>query len=119
MVSRALARLCLLLAFTVLAPAQSTIHVPADKPTIQAAIDAANSGDTVLVAPGTYTENLIISKKEITLTSSGGPQATILDDSSRGSVIEIDHTPTTATTISGFTIRNGFGSESNWSGIYT
>jgi hypothetical protein len=33
--------------------AQQTIHVPADQPTIQAAINAANSGDTVLVAPGT------------------------------------------------------------------
>ncbi len=36
----------------------ATIHVPADKPSIQAGIDAAAFGDTVLVAPGYYLESL-------------------------------------------------------------
>jgi len=34
--------------------AQSTIHVPQDFPTIQAAIDAASPGDTILVAEGRW-----------------------------------------------------------------
>jgi len=56
-----------------------TIHVPADQPTIQAAIDAANNGDTVLVSSGTYKENIDFHGKAITLVSQNGPAATIID----------------------------------------
>ncbi|MCX6831747.1 MAG: hypothetical protein NT028_06355, partial [candidate division Zixibacteria bacterium] len=36
----------------------ATIHVPADQPTIQAGIDAAANGDTVLVTDGHYYERI-------------------------------------------------------------
>ncbi|MGB2984073.1 MAG: tetratricopeptide repeat protein, partial [Candidatus Bipolaricaulia bacterium] len=39
-----------------------TLHVPEDYPTIQAAIDVAQPGDTVRVGPGRYRENLTIGK---------------------------------------------------------
>lgn len=39
------------------------IHVPCDQPTIQAAINAAGDGDTVLVAPGTHRENITFMSK--------------------------------------------------------
>ena len=40
----------------------ATIRVPANYPTIELGIHAANNGDIVLVAPGTYKENIRIWK---------------------------------------------------------
>ncbi|WP_262701927.1 MULTISPECIES: right-handed parallel beta-helix repeat-containing protein [Streptomyces] len=47
--------------------AHVTINVPADAPTISAAVSLARPGDLVLVAPGTYHESVKISKARITL----------------------------------------------------
>jgi hypothetical protein len=46
-----------------------TIRVPKDESTIQAAVDAAVDGDTVLVAPGKYPGGIVLSGKAITLAS--------------------------------------------------
>ena len=40
--------------------------------TIQAAVDAASSGDTVIVYPGSYTENVTISAKTLGIIGHGG-----------------------------------------------
>ncbi len=45
------------------------LNVPAYLPTIQMAIDACASGDTVLIAPGNYEENISVSNMSITLAS--------------------------------------------------
>jgi hypothetical protein len=45
------------------------LNVPGEYSTIQSAINAANTGDTVLVASGTYTENINFLGKNILVTS--------------------------------------------------
>lgn len=77
-------------------------HVPADYSTIQAAINAASSGDTIAVAPGTYVENLRFNGKAITLQSTAGPTETIIEGINDTAV---DLGPNG--TIIGFTIRKG------------
>ena len=49
--------------------AQTTIRVPQDQPSIQAGLNAASNGDTVLVSPGSYTEQLNFNGKAVTLTT--------------------------------------------------
>ncbi len=57
-------------ALTLSAPVTATIiNVPADQPTIQAGINASSNGDTVLVAPGTYYENINFRGHRIVVTS--------------------------------------------------
>ncbi len=41
-------------------PGPDVIHVPADYPTIQDAVDAASEGDLILIAPGTYHEAVVV-----------------------------------------------------------
>jgi hypothetical protein len=53
----------------VLAAQATIIQVPGGQPTIQAGINAAANGDTILVAPGTYQENIHFRKKGITVAS--------------------------------------------------
>ena len=61
-------RVLLVSFFTISFLSATTINVPDDYSTIQAAIDASNDGDTVLVAPGIYVENLVL-EVEIVLAS--------------------------------------------------
>jgi Right handed beta helix region len=96
------------LLFSAPAHGQSTIYVPGNYPTIQSAINSANNGDTILVAPGTYVENINFNGKAITVTSSGGAAATIIDGNHNGTVVTFNHSETAASVLFGFTIRNGY-----------
>ena len=61
------------------AGSDSTIRVPEDAPTIQAAVDVLADGMTIAVAPGTYRENVEIAGKEFLLVGTAGADRTILD----------------------------------------
>jgi len=86
---------------------QATINVPKDQPTIQAGINAAQNGDTVLVAPGTYKEAIDFKGKAITVISSGGAASTIIDGTNQPFVVTFQTNEGRSSVLSGFTIQNG------------
>jgi parallel beta-helix repeat protein len=50
----------------------------ADFTKIQDAVDAASSGDTIIVYPGTYIENVDVNKDHLTIQSESGAEATVV-----------------------------------------
>ncbi len=65
----------------------TTHHVPADYASIQAGLDASASGDTVLVQPGTYVENIDWpSVNSIKLIAAGDSSNTIIDERNVGRI---------------------------------
>ncbi|UCE65292.1 MAG: hypothetical protein JSU85_10500, partial [Candidatus Zixiibacteriota bacterium] len=94
------------------------INIPADYPTIQQGIGASSEGDTVLVQPGTYIENINFNGHNIALGSlflTTGDESyissTIIDGDSSGAVITLSNFENSSTVITGFTITNGGGIE--------
>ncbi|MHC1778569.1 MAG: T9SS type A sorting domain-containing protein [Lentimicrobium sp.] len=89
------------------------INIPDDFPTIQQGIDAADEGDTILVQPGTYYENIIVSNKTFVLASlylntqdTAYISQTIIDGNLTGSCITMSHC-NNGTKLSGFTLQYG------------
>jgi nitrous oxidase accessory protein NosD len=77
-----------------------TIIVPDDYPTIQAAINSANNGDTVFVRSGTYYENVVVNK---TLNLIGeNRNSTIVDGNNTGNVVTL---VSNNVNVCGFTFR--------------
>ena len=87
----------------------ATLYVPDNYPTIQTAIDAAGGGDTVIVRPGIYVENIDFKGKAITVESEQGPQGTIIDGNQSGSVVRFQSGEGLDSILSGFSITNGSG----------
>jgi len=93
-------------------PEQAVLRVPDQYATIQQAIDAAQSGDTIQVAAGTYKEALYL-KSGVTLKGTGG-SLTTPDDPSDDAVIDgydtvrpIMCNGVSGAVVEGFTVANG------------
>jgi len=89
------------------------INVPAEHAKIQDAIKAAADGDTVLIAPGEYREQITLSRKTITMGSwylttgdTSYVAQTILDGGGKSAVLTIDSNVGPETTVIGVTIQN-------------
>jgi len=104
----------------------ATIHVPADQTTIQAGIDAASAGDTVLVACGHYTwasedpgegvySLLSITPGIVLIGSSESPDLVVIDASGIDLVIKCEP-GVNQTIIEGFTITGGNNGPGSWGG---
>ena len=79
-----------------------------DAPTVQVGLDMCAAGDTVLVAAGTYYENLTWPAVDsIVLMSESGAELTVIDGRSSGRVITIATELDETTNISSFTIQHG------------
>lgn len=90
----------------------TVINVPSDHSTIQAAMDAWQNGDEIVVAPGIYQENIDFGGKDISLRSTEPTNAsvvasTIIDGASSEVVVRFSGSETSLSILSGFTIRNG------------
>ncbi|MBI4879033.1 MAG: hypothetical protein HY812_05145 [Planctomycetes bacterium] len=108
----------LILAPAVVPPASAaTINVPLDQPSIQAAMNAVNSGDEILVSPGTYLENIDFLGKNVVLRSLSGPAVTEIRAATSGPVVRFVSGEHLAAVVDGFTITNGSGTTDPWGGL--
>ena len=102
----------------------ATRNVPASYATIQAAVNASQSGDTVILEDGTYTGpgdvDVDFGGRNITITSQNGAATTIIDCGGSSSVYHRGfylHNYETNAVISGLTIQNGYeGSTGGYGG---
>ncbi len=91
------------------------INIPNDLETIQQGIDASVDGDTVLVQPGTYIENINFIGKAIMVVSlyfveqdTSYITSTIIDGNQNGSVVTFNSDEGPGSILQGFTITNGY-----------
>ncbi len=94
----------------------TVINVPGEQPTIQAGIDTAISGDTVLVKPGTYVENIdykgkciIVGSLFLTTQDTAYISQTVIDGNQAGVVVLFTNGEDSTTALVGFTVTNGIG----------
>ncbi len=90
------------------------INVPGDASTIQAGITASSNGDTVLVQPNTYYQNINFNGKNIMVASlflttgdASYISQTIINGNNNNSVVKFNSGESNNAVLSGFTITNG------------
>lgn len=100
-------------------------YVPSDFSAIQSGIDSIWSGDSLIIAPNIYKEQIIIENKNIVLGSNylitGDTSLiskTIFEGDGNNSIISIKNVEDPTSTISGFTFKNGGGESGGCINLY-
>ena len=113
---------CLFIIMYIVASA-TIINVPDDQPTIQEGINVAVDGDTVLVQPGTYVENIDYNGKNITVGSlflttgdSTYIDLTTIDGNQDGTVVTFESGENPTAVLCGFFVKNGYSIDGG--GVY-
>ncbi len=100
----------------------AVIRVPADQPTIQAGIDAASDGDTVLLSDGTFSgegnRRLRYFGKAITVESDNSAENCVIDCEFSSFGFRFDNGETAGAVLKNLTIRNGKTSSGGGIGCY-
>jgi parallel beta-helix repeat protein len=90
----------------------STLYVPDDYTTIQAAVDAAGPEDVIIVRDGTYKENVDVNKAHLTIKSENGADKTTVEAAhSNDPIFEVTED---YVNIIGFTVKGHYSGK----GIY-
>lgn len=92
----------------------STRRVPGDYPTIQSAVDAAQPGDLILIAPGVYREEVAVATERLTIRGEDRNETIIDGEFARenGIIIVAD-----GVAIENLTTRNANGNGVFWTGV--
>lgn len=95
------------------------VHPDSVLNSIQAAIDGCVHGDSILVGPGTYVENINFKGMAIVVVSEYGPDTTIIDGSSpahpdTSSAVLFASGEGNGSVLDGFTVTGGTGTASSW-----
>lgn len=96
-------------------PKYATVKVPADAPTIQAAVDKAKEGDLILISPGVYKEEVIVQKKNLVIRGLDRNQVIIDGEFTRDNGIKVF---SDGVAVENLTVRNFKGNGVFFTGDY-
>lgn len=107
---------------TLTATRAAVINIPDDYPTIQAGIDAAADGDTILIADGVYTGNgnfnIDFKGKAIEVRSANGPETCVMDCQHMGRGFIFHSGETNSSILRGLTVTGGSADNAGGGAVY-